>query len=741
MNLQTIIVNAFIFYVIAFLSILLHELFHVFMCKIFGMKINNVHIGSKHGRIYIGRFGFSPILFGGEVVIDETELERLNLRQLFMFFYSGVFANMCMSFVFLVFINNNMFFEGLLFNIGTILYNAIPFINKNNDSSLFFKYKKTKDENRGTVGIKLNMKPVQHDSLSNDNNSVRFHYDMISIKRNKLLEKGALDISHNGVYVLSGKNGAGKTLLLNNIFSKNSDHSVFLAQENNGIIEDFSVLENITMFQENVVDKALSFLKNHKLEYLLMLDTSKMSGGEKRIISIIRALLSDAKIIFMDEPTNDLDFNMVNLFILLINEVKNEKILFLISHDDRIIKSTDFVFGINDKSLYANKIEQNDSNMRKIVSDSINDAYRKPIPNRLGKTLFKKDFFVILPILLVLVISFIDYNETFKYIENRIPYMNSDQVDISSPISMLARQGSKKGFLPLFIIRNFDADQDLSQLNKELSELIAAFQNMPVTFGLHLINTEYYDVYALEYYDTEGKNSYFTRDIYNVNDKEYIECNKLFITYSSDDPDETDFYFCDAKLRESEAVLKNQSSSELGKNYEPVYVSLLLSGDYGISNLRDNNDINLLLNGNYYIRSNETIEIVNQIESYKNARRSFSVIFSVNLSAFLLLAIYTLVSLILKKKKILLLKNYGYDSFFVLALLKKKIVDKRIYLVSIFVLLMTNFTILFSNDQWMSVGYYMASFCFAVSMLISYKTLLWMIKTEVKKVYSWKFRF
>ena len=41
--------------------------------------------------------------------------------------------------------------------------------------------------------------------------------------------------------------------------------------------------------------------------YLLEKKVLKLSGGEKRIIDICRALIHEPKILFMDEPTTGLD--------------------------------------------------------------------------------------------------------------------------------------------------------------------------------------------------------------------------------------------------------------------------------------------------------------------------------------------------------------------------------------------------------------------------------------------------
>ena len=67
---------------------------------------------------------------------------------------------------------------------------------------------------------------------------------------------------------------------------------------------------------------------------------SELSGGQKRKLSLLVALLSDAPIVFLDEPTNDLDKKSRKVLIELILEMtKNRKRIFLIiTHDEDLKK-------------------------------------------------------------------------------------------------------------------------------------------------------------------------------------------------------------------------------------------------------------------------------------------------------------------------------------------------------------------------------------------------------------------
>ena len=78
----------------------------------------------------------------------------------------------------------------------------------------------------------------------------------------------------------------------------------------------------------------LKLLKNFELLHLLEKKVLKLSGGEKRIIDICRALIHQPKILFMDEPTTGLDpVNRRRIWDFINNLRKKSKVtIFLTTH-------------------------------------------------------------------------------------------------------------------------------------------------------------------------------------------------------------------------------------------------------------------------------------------------------------------------------------------------------------------------------------------------------------------------
>lgn len=87
----------------------------------------------------------------------------------------------------------------------------------------------------------------------------------------------------------------------------------------------------------------LDFVKEQPDGYETRIDSrsGNLSGGQKQRIAIMRAVLKDADVLFLDEPTSALDTEGVSLFIEMMRTIKQNRIIFLISHDTRVLDICD----------------------------------------------------------------------------------------------------------------------------------------------------------------------------------------------------------------------------------------------------------------------------------------------------------------------------------------------------------------------------------------------------------------
>lgn len=176
---------------------------------------------------------------------------------------------------------------------------------------------------------------------------------------NFLLKKGCLNC-------LIGESGTGKTMLfkavlglvehddgylivnqtykLNSLFFENEKVSIAFQEPN---LFDRSLIENIAYPETETNEKLLKNIKYFSLKKLFKQEKERkesinsLSGGEKKRLNYVRCISKDAQIYFIDEPTNDLDDENVKKVVSMLDKLKDEAIVVVVSHDSRVISRAD----------------------------------------------------------------------------------------------------------------------------------------------------------------------------------------------------------------------------------------------------------------------------------------------------------------------------------------------------------------------------------------------------------------
>ena len=172
------------------------------------------------------------------------------------------------------------------------------------------------------------------------------------INKKRILNNISFDIFEGDCVALIGPNGAGKTTLMNcllgNKFVDSGSIKINnLQPTNNKLKKSVNVLP-----QENVVPQKLKVkelidfvkklykdhLSDEEIDNLLRFDNklketfaSKLSGGQRRLLSFVLSLIEKPSILFLDEPTAGMDTSTRIRFWEIVNTLKNNGLTIIYS--------------------------------------------------------------------------------------------------------------------------------------------------------------------------------------------------------------------------------------------------------------------------------------------------------------------------------------------------------------------------------------------------------------------------
>jgi len=169
-----------------------------------------------------------------------------------------------------------------------------------------------------------------------------------------------------GINLIDGKSGVGKSTLLKillgliksssgkvTIYSRADDLNLYAYSGQSNKLFNLSVIENL--IYPKTADH-LSSSERMKLESLLdefgfrksilnkdiAKEGENLSGGERKRLSILRALIRPSKVVILDEPFANLDSNNIEIIARKIQDLSKNRIVIIVSHETSFPDSLKF---------------------------------------------------------------------------------------------------------------------------------------------------------------------------------------------------------------------------------------------------------------------------------------------------------------------------------------------------------------------------------------------------------------
>lgn len=195
-----------------------------------------------------------------------------------------------------------------------------------------------------------------------------------SANDNEILKNINFSCTEPKVTIIAGNNGSGKSTLLkilhgliktpNNVIQW-GNYFISEVKEKQSMVFQTPILLNRTVYdnlhyvaiKKNITEKNYieKIMRKLNIKNISNINAKYISGGEKQKVSIAMSIIGNPKIIFLDEPTSQLDPVYKNEIESIIRNLSNNNIkIFMTSHDVSQIKriGEEIIFLDNGRVIY-----------------------------------------------------------------------------------------------------------------------------------------------------------------------------------------------------------------------------------------------------------------------------------------------------------------------------------------------------------------------------------------------------
>lgn len=210
--------------------------------------------------------------------------------------------------------------------------------------------------------------------------------------KKEILKNVSIEAKPGQIVSIIGKNGCGKTTLLEilagvskadtgeiSVFNKTAykDKHVFdkyigFIPQDNPLLSDLTVKDNIRFWTSGIKNADLSLLEKYDLKNIMNYKVNELSGGMRRRLAIVCAMIRKHPILILDEPTSSLDMYYQNTIWNSLVEFKNSNgIVLLSTHNINEIQNSDVCYLFDDKRIIRyNKQDIDLNTINKIITNN-----------------------------------------------------------------------------------------------------------------------------------------------------------------------------------------------------------------------------------------------------------------------------------------------------------------------------------------------------------------------------------
>ena len=187
----------------------------------------------------------------------------------------------------------------------------------------------------------------------------------------------SFSLKRGSIYAVVGENGSGKSTLINILcglehgytgqitvngvdFKKIDLHhfkkhllsvveqepSLFFKTIKDNITPDDCDTNSTIYWIERLNLSELISAFDAGLDHCISEKTSNLSGGEKQKFAVVRALAKNTDVIILDEPNSAFDQDSTNLLCEILQSLKSNKIIIVVTHSQALIENSDAVISL-----------------------------------------------------------------------------------------------------------------------------------------------------------------------------------------------------------------------------------------------------------------------------------------------------------------------------------------------------------------------------------------------------------